>query len=82
MGAKNMERIYVKDVKGCEDSKVLLKGWVHKIHGLGQVNFVQLRDKSGVIQLVADKEQIKDLRSESAIEVIGTKEIMIKHLMA
>ncbi len=70
-----MERIYVKDVKGCEDSKILLKGWVHKIHGLGQVNFVQLRDKSGVIQLVADKEQIKDLRNESAIEVIGTKEI-------
>lgn len=68
-----MKRTYIKDIKTCDDSKFLLKGWVHKIRTLGQVNFVQLRDKSGIIQLVATKEQIKGLRHETAIDVIGKK---------
>ena len=51
----------------------MLRGWVHKIIDLSHVVFVKLRDKSGIVQLVCDKDQVKDLRLENAIEVIGTK---------
>lgn len=66
-----MERIYIKDLKVNGEETVLLKGWVHKIRDLSHVSFIMLRDKSGIIQLVCTKEQIKGLRLENAIEVKG-----------
>lgn len=66
-----MERIYIKDLAVNGEETVLLKGWVHKIRDLSHVSFVMLRDKSGIIQLVCTKEQIKGLRLENAIEVKG-----------
>ena len=66
-----MERIYIKDLAVNGEETVLLKGWVHKIRDLSHVSFIMLRDKSGIIQLVCTKEQIKGLRLENAIEVTG-----------
>lgn len=65
-----MERMFIDQVKR-SDEEVLLRGWIHKINDLGKVVFVRLRDKSGIIQLVCTKEQIEDLRLESAVEVAG-----------
>ncbi|WP_461207148.1 aspartate--tRNA(Asn) ligase [Clostridium sp. DL1XJH146] len=66
-----MERLFTKQVLQLEEGKVLVKGWVHKINDLGKVNFIILRDKTGVMQLVADKEMMKDIRNEASIEVVG-----------
>ena len=66
-----MDRIYIKDLAVNGEETVLLKGWVHKIRDLSHVSFIMLRDKSGIIQLVCTKEQIKGLRLENAIEVKG-----------
>lgn len=58
--------------------KVLLKGWVDRRRDLGGVIFVDLRDHSGIVQLVfdADHEEVltiaDGLRSEFVIEVTGT----------
>lgn len=68
-----MERIYVCDIKDSKDTKVLVRGWVHKIYELSTVSFVHLRDKTGIIQLVMDKEHSKQLRLEMSIEAIGEK---------
>lgn len=68
-----MERVLVKDLGNVKQDKVLVKGWIHKIHNLGSVNFLQLRDKSGIVQIVIDKENLNDLRIETSIEVVGTK---------
>lgn len=65
-----MDRVYIKDLKVSEE-EVLLKGWVHKIRDLAHVTFIMLRDKSGIIQLVCEKEQVKGLRLENSIEVVG-----------
>ena len=66
-----MDRIYIKDIAVNGEETVVLKGWVHKIRDLSHVSFIMLRDKSGIIQLVCTKEQIKGLRLENAIEVKG-----------
>ena len=68
---KELERIFINQLKDCTNKNVLVRGWVHKITDLSNVVFIKLRDKSGVIQLVCDKEQVKDLRLESAVEVVG-----------
>lgn len=68
---KGLERIFINELNDCINQKVLLRGWVHKITDLSHVVFIKLRDKSGVIQLVCEKEQIEDLRLENAVEVVG-----------
>lgn len=67
-----MDRTFIKDLKKTGEEKVLLRGWVHKIRDLSHVAFVLLRDKSGIIQLVCTKDEIKGLRLENSIEVAGT----------
>ncbi|HEY5584874.1 MAG TPA: aspartate--tRNA ligase [Ruminiclostridium sp.] len=57
---------------------VTLMGWVQKQRNLGSLVFVDLRDRSGIIQLVfTDKdgemfEKSKSIRSEYVLAVVGT----------
>ena len=52
---------------------MLLRGWIYKIIDLSSVVFIKLRDKSGIVQLVTDKDQIEGLKLENAVEVVGKK---------
>jgi len=60
-------------------STVTLNGWVNRRRDLGQLIFVDLRDRSGLVQVVFDpeilgREQFSDaesLRSEYVISVQG-----------
>lgn len=70
---EKLERVFINELSKMAKETVMLRGWVHKIIDLSHVVFVKLRDKSGIVQLVCDKDQVKDLRLENAIEVIGTK---------
>ena len=55
--------------------KVSLIGWVAKRRNFGSLVFIDLRDRSGITQLVFDEtisEQIKEVRNEYILEVSGT----------
>ncbi len=57
------------------DQTVRLCGWVHRLRDLGGVTFVHLRDRSGLVQVVADPKMLKqmaDLHAEDVVEVRGT----------
>ena len=65
--------ITLKDV----NSNVHLSGWVSKKRDLGGLIFIDLRDKSGIIQLVVRPdnkyyEVASNLKNESVISVSGT----------
>jgi aspartyl-tRNA synthetase len=56
-------------------SVVSVAGWVQRRRDHGGIAFLDLRDASGVVQVVADPsqhEQVADLRMEYCIEVAGT----------
>ncbi|MBR0382018.1 MAG: aspartate--tRNA ligase [Eubacterium sp.] len=63
-------------------TKVTLMGWVHVRRNLGSMIFVDLRDRSGIMQIYFDQETIgeegfalaKTLRAEYVIAVTGTVE--------
>ena len=53
---------------------VCLVGWVAKRRNLGSLVFMDLRDRSGIVQLVFDEtieEQVKDVRNEYVLQVEG-----------
>lgn len=58
-----------------KDREVTLYGWVQKKRDLGGVCFIDLRDRSGIVQLVAREgkcyEVASSLKSESVIKVKG-----------
>lgn len=64
--------------------KVVLLGWAAKRRNLGQLLFIDLRDRSGIIQvLVKDGVEVPDIRNEYVLQVFGVvskKEIPNKNL--
>jgi nondiscriminating aspartyl-tRNA synthetase len=68
-------RTYIHDLQSHVGEEVTVAGWMHRFRNLGKVAFVLLRDRSGKVQCVLDKELIdvvKDLQVESVIKVTGT----------
>ena len=58
----------IKDV----GRSVTLLGWVSKRRNLGSILFIDLRDRSGIIQImVKDAEKVPDIRNEYVIQVKG-----------
>ncbi|HAT74873.1 MAG TPA: aspartate--tRNA ligase [Candidatus Moranbacteria bacterium] len=72
-----MERTLVADAPKLIGQYIKLAGWVNSRRDHGKLIFIDLRDRSGIIQMVVipDKESAyknaKDLRSEFVIEVEG-----------
>ncbi len=72
--------VRVEEIGGYEGKIVELRGWLARIRSSGKLHFVQLRDGSGIIQVVVTKagideelfSRLKKLGTESAIIVTGT----------
>src|SRR5574344_422851 len=53
--------------------KVTLVGWVSTRRNLGAIEFLDLRDNTGIVQLlIQDSTQVPDVRNEYVIQVVGT----------
>ena len=53
---------------------VTLVGWVSRRRNLGALVFIDLRDRSGIVQITVDEklaEQVKDVRNEYILQVEG-----------
>ena len=67
----NNNTLRINDV----EKEVTLYGWIQKKRDLGGVCFIDLRDRAGIVQLVAREgkcyEIASQLKSESVIKVVG-----------
>lgn len=73
-----MKRVYIGELSGYADSKVIVKGWVDTKRNQGKMVFFEFRDMTGKVQGVvlpgneALKEIADELRDEYVVEVHGT----------
>ena len=74
-----MQTVYVEQVGGYEGVEVRLRGWVYNKRSSGKLQFILLRDGTGIMQCVAFKgnftpkqfDDLDGLTQESSIEVQG-----------
>ena len=72
-----MKRIFVLETLNRIGEEVLLKGWVHVRRNMGKMIFIELRDRTGIIQVVfhpGNPEALAaaaDLRSEFVVAIRG-----------
>ena len=77
-----MNKIFKKEIENNSlsikdiNKEVTLYGWVQKIRDLGGVIFIDLRDRSGIVQLVVrdsckDYELASSIKSEYVLKVVG-----------
>jgi len=73
-----MEKVYIKDTPESVGKKVTVAGWVHARRDMGKIIFIDLRDSTGILQVVfppKDKpllEKANALRPEFCVAVSGT----------
>ncbi|MEO0234081.1 MAG: aspartate--tRNA ligase [candidate division WOR-3 bacterium] len=57
------------------EKEIKLIGWVNRVRDHGNIVFIDLRDRSGVVQIFTDKKdlilKVKELRSEDVIQITG-----------
>ncbi len=70
---------YIEDLSKYADQEITLKGWVYNKTGKGRLQFVQLRDGTGICQCVVFKKNVpeeafeltKSLGQEASVEITG-----------
>ena len=65
-----MDRTYILDTTKKIDDQVLIKGWVDTKRDHGKLTFIDLRDKSGIVQCVG-YQKMGELTVESVVEIVG-----------
>lgn len=65
-----MQRTLTLEAAEKVGEKVLLKGWVNTRRDHGKLVFIDLRDRSGIVQIVGG-EELGELRPEDVAEVVG-----------
>jgi asparaginyl-tRNA synthetase len=73
-------RVYIKDLKDKVDGQVTLAGWLYNSRASGKIQFLIIRDGTGLCQCIVEKgkvpdelfEQLKHLGQESSLTVTGT----------
>jgi len=75
-----MEKIWIKELVNKVGQEVTLFGWVNTRRNMGKIVFIDLRDRSGLVQIVfvpqdlddESLELLKKIRPEFVIKVVGT----------
>ncbi len=71
----DMNRVLSRDVKAHVGKDITLRGWLHKKRLLGGLNFILVRDRSGVAQVVvedeAEVEKLRGLHIGTVLKVVG-----------
>src|SRR5579872_5281691 len=75
--ARTTQRVLARDLAQHIGEHVRIEGWIHAIRKFGAVNFLVVRDRSGMSQVVLEPEDVaplEGLQVETVVAVYGTVE--------
>jgi len=71
-----MSRILSSELKNHLNETVLVRGWLNNTRAIGKLNFLILRDRGGLIQVVINDKQeynkIKEMHPGTVLQIVGT----------
>jgi len=68
-----MQRTLINQTPNLVGQKVKVAGWVNAIRSHGKIAFLDLRDRSGVLQVfISTPDLIKEVQTETVVEIEGT----------
>lgn len=70
------KKIYLSNELGnCQGKNVTVQGWLHTVRHLGNISFLILRDRKGLIQTIIDqpdqKEKLQNLQTGTMLRIRG-----------
>jgi nondiscriminating aspartyl-tRNA synthetase len=65
-----MNRTLIAETPKLVGQEVRIKGWVNSVRAHGQLVFADIRDRSGIIQIVGDK-TLTSLHEEYVVDIVG-----------
>lgn len=66
-----MSRVLIRDLPGEVGKKVTIAGFVHTLRDHGKITFVDLEDRSGVVQVVGSGQEVSSLRPQCVVKIEG-----------
>jgi len=65
-----MKNLFISDLINKIGQEVIIKGWVQRKRDHKKIVFLDIRDRSGIVQVIGD-EKFKDLNSEDIVAIKG-----------
>ncbi len=75
-----MKSLYIKQLPEHIGKEITISGWVHSIRDHKKVVFVDLRDRSGIVQMVGDS-SLNVLSAEDVVEIHGLVKARPDHMV-
>ena len=72
-----MKRTMINKLNNYIDKKVTVKGWIHRIRKLKSITFIVVRDRTGLLQCVADNKKI-DCENMKCEDVVSIEGLLVK----
>jgi len=66
-----MNRTLIAETPGLIGKEIRIKGWVNSVRAHGKLVFADIRDRSGLLQIVSDK-TLAGLHEEYVVDLVGT----------
>ncbi|WP_291565020.1 MULTISPECIES: aspartate--tRNA(Asn) ligase [unclassified Clostridium] len=67
-----MKRIMINELLNYENQIVSIKGWVHRVRKLSKIAFLVIRDRSGMVQVIIDNDELlKNIKLEAVVSIEG-----------
>ena len=73
-----MKRVLVNQTPNYIGKKIKVAGWINSIRSHGKINFIDLRDRTGILQIFFEKNLKKEFGEEDVVEIVGTVQLRPK----
>jgi nondiscriminating aspartyl-tRNA synthetase len=73
-----MKRVFINQSLNYIGKKIKVAGWINSIRSHGKINFIDLRDKTGILQVFFEKDLKKEFNEEDVVEIVGTIQLRPK----